>query len=71
LRRLEQLRGLRRLEQLRGFTLKPVMEGDSAPRIFIPPLMNLHKQGRFPFVLLIIFSHFEQNNDQDVDLGSV
>lgn len=38
-----------------GRTLKGIIEGDSVPDIFIPQLIELHLQGRFPFDRLITF----------------
>jgi aryl-alcohol dehydrogenase len=36
-----------------GKTLIGVIEGDAIPRVFIPTLVDLHQQGRFPFDKLI------------------
>ena len=36
-----------------GKTIKGIVEGDSVPRSFIPALIQLHRQGRFPFDRLI------------------
>jgi aryl-alcohol dehydrogenase len=36
-----------------GFTVKGIIEGDSEPDHFIPELIDLHRQGRFPFDRLI------------------
>ena len=38
-----------------GRTVKGVIEGDSVPDIFIPQLIELYMQGRFPFDRLITF----------------
>ena len=34
---------------LNGRTIKGIVEGDSNPDIFIPQLLELYTQGRFPF----------------------
>ena len=34
---------------LMGYTLKMVIEGDAVPQLFIPKLVRLHAEGRFPF----------------------
>ena len=36
-----------------GRTLRGIVEGDSIPDIFIPQLIELYVQGRFPFDKLI------------------
>lgn len=36
-----------------GFTYRGILEGDSDPDVFIPQLMNLYVEGRFPFDRLI------------------
>ncbi len=43
-----------------GRTLKGCIEGDADPKTFIPTLVNLYKQGRFPFDRLIVEYPFEQ-----------
>jgi aryl-alcohol dehydrogenase len=30
-----------------GRTVRGIIEGDSVPQLFIPALVNLHRQGRF------------------------
>ncbi|RYF61815.1 MAG: NAD(P)-dependent alcohol dehydrogenase [Comamonadaceae bacterium] len=37
----------------RGWTLKMIIEGDAVPQVFIPRLIELWTQGRFPFDKLI------------------
>ena len=44
----------------RGRTLKGCIEGDADPKTFIPKLVSLYKQGRFPFDRLITEYPFEQ-----------
>jgi len=38
-----------------GRTLRGVVEGDSVPDVFIPALIELYRQGRFPFDRLVTF----------------
>ena len=38
-----------------GRTIRGVIEGDSVPDLFIPRLVELHMQGRFPFDRLLSF----------------
>jgi aryl-alcohol dehydrogenase len=38
-----------------GRTVRGIIEGDSVPDLFIPNLIELHRQGRFPFDKLIRF----------------
>lgn len=46
-----------------GRTLVGVIEGDSVPAEFIPRMIELHQQGRFPFDKLISTFPFEQINE--------
>jgi aryl-alcohol dehydrogenase len=48
---------------LRGIELKSVVEGEAVPRVFIPQLVELHKQGRFPFDRLLRFYDFARINE--------
>lgn len=43
--------------------LRGIVEGDSVPQIFIPQLVDLYMQGRFPFDRLVKFYPFDQIND--------
>jgi aryl-alcohol dehydrogenase len=36
-----------------GHTVKGIIEGDSDPDVFIPELMELHRQGKLPFDRLV------------------
>lgn len=56
-----------------GKRLVGVIEGDSIPRIFIPQLIELYKQGKFPFDRLIDFYPLEDINQAfaDSDSGKV
>ncbi len=55
---------------LSGRSLRGIMEGDSVPDTFIPTLIDLHKQGRFPFDRMIRKYPFaEINRAVDDSLG--
>lgn len=41
------------LSMTRGWSLKMIIEGDSVPQVFIPRLIELWRQGRFPFDRLV------------------
>jgi aryl-alcohol dehydrogenase len=45
-----------------GRQLRGVIEGDAVPDVFIPQLIEFHRQGRFPFDRLIRFYPFDQIN---------
>lgn len=45
-----------------GRTLRGVIEGDSEPHVFIPRLVELHRQGRFPLERLVEFYDFSEIN---------
>jgi aryl-alcohol dehydrogenase len=45
-----------------GRTLRGVIEGDSVPDVFIPRLVELHRQGRFPVDRLVEFYDFAEIN---------
>ncbi len=47
---------------LLGRKIRGICEGDSVPSLFIPKLVELYRQGRFPFDKLIRFYDFEQIN---------
>ena len=46
-----------------GKTLRGIVEGDATPQVFIPKLIELYLQGRFPFDRLVTFYPFEAIND--------
>lgn len=48
---------------LLGRKVRGICEGDSVPDLFIPKLIELHRQGRFPFDQLITFYAPEQINE--------
>lgn len=49
--------------QLVGMTIRGIVEGDANPKTFIPYLLDLHRQGRFPFDKLITKYPFDQINE--------
>ncbi len=52
---------------LDGRTVKGIVEGDCIPEIFIPQLIDLYKQGKFPFDRLIKFYSLDQINEAAED----
>ncbi|WP_375402975.1 NAD(P)-dependent alcohol dehydrogenase [uncultured Sphingomonas sp.] len=50
-----------------GRTIKGIVEGDSVARIFIPQLVELYRQGRFPFHRLVRYYDFEEINQAAED----
>lgn len=52
---------------LNGRTIKGIVEGDSNPDIFIPQLLELYRQSRFPFDRLITFYTLDQINEAAED----
>lgn len=52
-------------------TIYGIIEGDSVPDVFIPQLIDLYLQGRFPFDKLVKFYPFERINEaaQDSERG--
>jgi aryl-alcohol dehydrogenase len=51
----------------KGLQLRGIVEGDSVPDIFIPNLVRLYQQGKFPFDKLIKVYPFEQINQAAID----
>jgi aryl-alcohol dehydrogenase len=47
---------------LQGQAVRGFVEGDSIPDIFIPRLIDLYGQGRFPFDKLVRFYPFDEIN---------
>ncbi|MBA8826802.1 Zn-dependent alcohol dehydrogenase [Saccharopolyspora lacisalsi] len=45
-----------------GRGVRGIVEGDSVPRVFIPELVELYQQGRFPIDKLIKTYAFEDIN---------
>lgn len=55
---------------LLGRTVRGIVQGDSIPDIFIPRLIDLHLQGRFPFDRLIEFYILDEINQACTDAES-
>lgn len=55
---------------LLGRRVRGIIQGDSVPDIFIPHLIDLHLQGRFPFDRLVTFYALDQINDAITDMKS-
>jgi aryl-alcohol dehydrogenase len=53
---------------LLGRTVRGIVQGDSVPDLFIPRLIELYKQGRFPFDRLITFYKLEELDKAVEDL---
>lgn len=47
---------------MNGRKVRGIIEGDAIPELFIPRLIDLYKQGRFPFDKMITFYPFEEIN---------
>jgi aryl-alcohol dehydrogenase len=52
---------------LGGRSIRGIVEGDSVPKLFIPQLVQLYQQGRFPFDKLVKFYPLEQINQAAED----
>jgi aryl-alcohol dehydrogenase len=50
-----------------GKSIRGVVEGDSVPDIFIPPLVDLYMQARFPLDRLVRYYPFEAINQAAED----
>jgi Zn-dependent alcohol dehydrogenase len=48
---------------VKGVTLRPITEGDANPQAFIPQLVQLYQQGKFPFDRLITKFRFDEINE--------
>jgi len=48
---------------MKSVTLRPITEGDANPRDFVPRMLELYKEGRFPFDKLITKFRFDQINE--------
>jgi aryl-alcohol dehydrogenase len=58
---------------MNGRTVKGILGGDAIPELFIPKLIELYSQGRFPFDRLITYYPFEDINQavEDMEKGRV
>ncbi len=56
-----------------GRTVRGIIEGDSVPDVFIPRLLELYAQGRFPFDRLVEYYDFDRINQaaEDSESGEV
>ncbi|PPU38714.1 NAD(P)-dependent alcohol dehydrogenase [Xanthomonas arboricola] len=52
---------------LGGRSIRGIVEGDSVPQVFIPQLVQLYQQGRFPFDRLVRFYPLDQINQAAED----
>ena len=52
---------------LNGRTVRGILEGDSVPDIFIPQLIDLYMQGRFPLDRLVQFYGLDEINQATED----
>ncbi len=50
-----------------GKSIRGIIQGDSVPELFIPQLIELHRQGRFPFDRLLKFYSFDDINQAAAD----
>jgi aryl-alcohol dehydrogenase len=55
-----------------GRTVRGIVEGDSVPDVFLPRLLELHRQGRFPVDRLMTFYDFDQIDQaaRDAEAGT-
>ncbi|MFC1825723.1 NAD(P)-dependent alcohol dehydrogenase [Thermodesulfobacteriota bacterium] len=58
---------------MNGRTVRGIIEGDAIPDLFIPKLIELYSQGRFPFDRLITFYPFDDINKavENMEKGQV
>ncbi|MGD8455199.1 MAG: NAD(P)-dependent alcohol dehydrogenase [Anaerolineales bacterium] len=58
---------------MNGRTVRGVLGGDAIPDLFIPKLIDLYQQGRFPFDQMITYYPFEEINKavEDMEKGRV
>jgi len=58
---------------MNGRTVKGIIEGDAVPDQFIPKLIELYKQGQFPFDRMITYYPFDEINKavEDMEKGLV
>jgi aryl-alcohol dehydrogenase len=52
---------------LPGKSVMGIIEGNSMIEVFVPQLVELHRQGRFPFDKLVKFYDFNQINQAAED----
>ena len=56
---------------MNGREVRGIIEGNAVPDLFLPRLLELHGQGRFPYTDLISYYDFEDINEavDDLELG--
>ena len=56
-----------------GRGLRGVIEGEAVPQIFIPQMIELYRQGRFPIDRLVSYYDFKDINQavEDLEKGKV
>jgi aryl-alcohol dehydrogenase len=55
---------------MNGRTVKGILGGDAIADLFIPKLVELYKQGRFPFDRMITFYPFDEINKAVADMAA-
>jgi aryl-alcohol dehydrogenase len=53
---------------MNGRTVKGIVAGDSVPDLFIPSLIELYRQGRFPFDRFITYYPLDEINKASEDM---
>lgn len=53
---------------MNGRTIKGIIEGNAIPGLFIPKLLDLYQQGKFPFDQMITYYPFEEINKAIADM---
>jgi aryl-alcohol dehydrogenase len=58
---------------MNGRTVKGILGGDAIPDLFIPKLIELYQQGKFPFDRMITYYPFDEINQavEDMEAGEV
>jgi aryl-alcohol dehydrogenase len=58
---------------MNGRTVKGILGGDAVPDQFIPDLIQLYQQGKFPFDRMITYYSFDEINKavKDMEQGLV
>jgi aryl-alcohol dehydrogenase len=58
---------------MNGRTVTGIIEGDAIPDLFIPRLIDLYRQGRFPYDRMISYYPFDDINKavEDMEQGRV
>lgn len=54
----------------KGKTVRGIVEGDANPQVFFPAMIEMYRQGRFPFDKLIRFYPFDRLNEAIADSES-